>query len=195
MSTRSSSRIGYHHCLGECGAINTSTHGFFRCFQYLRYQYRWGEHIQTFFSMSYWVNLLPKIQVADPKRERKKTCNSFLSIFGVYTSIFGVENFKKNLFTNSCFIRLHSDIWYPCWPLWQSSANKICEQLGSLFLDLLHWNIFQARQHSWKDFAPPPHFPIEKIWHHWWVVSTEFMLFSSMLSKWIWANWTTLISN
>lgn len=115
-----------------------------------------GEHIQTFFSMSYWVNLLPKIQVADPKRERKKTCNSFLSIFGVYTSIFGVENFKKNLFTNSCFIRLHSDIWYPCWPLWQSSANKICEQLGSLFLDLLHWNIFQARQHSWKDFAPPP---------------------------------------
>lgn len=48
----------------------------------------------------------------------------FLSIFGVYTSIFGVENFKKNLFTNSCFIRLHSVIWYPCWPLWQSSANK-----------------------------------------------------------------------
>lgn len=158
MSTRSSSRIGYHHCLGEYWAINTSTHGFFRCFQYLRYQYRWGEHIQTFFSMSYWVNLLPKIPVADPKRGAKKTLATacFLSIFGVYTSIFGVENFKKNLFTNSCFIRLHSVIWYPCWPLWQSSANKICEQLESLFLDLLHWNIFQARQHSWKDFAPTP---------------------------------------
>lgn len=126
MSTRSSSRIGYHHCLGECGAINTSTHGFFRCFQYLRYQYWWGEHLQTFFSMSYWVNLLPKIPVADPKRGAKKTLATacFLSIFGVYTSIFGVENFKKNLFTNSCFIRLHSVIWYPCWPLWQSSANK-----------------------------------------------------------------------
>lgn len=119
MSTRSSSRIGYHHCLGEYWAINTSTHGFFRCFQYLRYQYRWGEHIQTFFSMSYWVNLLPKIPVADPKKNPLATA-CFLSIFGVYTSIFGVEN----LFTNSRFIRLHSVIWYPSWPLWQSSANK-----------------------------------------------------------------------
>lgn len=78
-----------------------------------------GGTYSTFFSMSYWVNLLPKIPVADPKKTPLATA-CFLSIFGVYTSIFGVEN----LFTNSRFIRLHSVIWYPSWPLWQSSANK-----------------------------------------------------------------------
>lgn len=141
-----------------------------------------GGTYSTFFSMSYWVNLLPKIPVADPKKTPLATA-CFLSIFGVYTStpvLLGsirlsdipVDLFDSRLPTNSFYL--------------------VCEQLESLFLDLLQWNISQTRQHSWKDIAP---FPIEKIWHHCWVVSTEFMLFSSVLSKWIRANWTTLISH
>lgn len=141
-----------------------------------------GGTYSTFFSMSYWVNLLPKIPVADPKKPPLATA-CFLSIFGVYTStpvLLGsirlsdipVDLFDSRLPTNSFYL--------------------VCEQLESLFLDLLQWNISQTRQHSWKDIAP---FPIEKIWHHCWVVSTEFMLFSSVLSKWIRANWTTLISH
>lgn len=69
-----------------------------------------GGTYSTFFSMSYWVNLLPKIPVADPKKN--PTCNSLFSLY------------IRSLYVYSRFIRLHSVIWYPSWPLWQSSANK-----------------------------------------------------------------------
>lgn len=201
MSTRSSSRIGYHHCLGECGAINTSTHGFFRCFQYLRYQYRWGNIFKHSFPChTEWI-YCPRYRKLIRKGELKKHLQQL--VFSLYSeSIRLYSEWRTSRKTCSLTpvllgsIRL-SDIPVDLFDsrLPTNSFYLVCEQLGSLFLDLLQWNISQTRQHSWKDIAPPPSFPIEKIWHHCWVVSTEFMLFSSMLSKWIWANWTTLISN
>lgn len=81
---------------------------------------------------------MAKIPVADPKRGAKNPLATacFLYIFGVYTSIFGVENFKKNLFTNS--VRL-SDIPVDLFDsrLPTNSIYLVYEQLESLFLDLL----------------------------------------------------------
>lgn len=116
--------------------------------------------------------------------EKKHLQQLVFSKFGVYTSIFGVEN----LFTN----------WYPCWPLWQSSANKFfLPGMWAAWITIPGFTpvkYLPNKATQLKGLRPPP-FPIEKIWHHCWVVSTEFMLFSSVLSKWIRANWTTLISN
>lgn len=148
-----------------------------------------GGTYSTFFSMSYWVNLLPKIPI-----ERKTHLQQL--VFSLYSeSIRLYSEWRTCSLTPVLLgsIRL-SDIPVDLFDsrLPTNSFYLVCEQLESLFLDLLQWNISQTRQHSWKDIAP---FPIEKIWHHCWVVSTEFMLFSSVLSKWIRANWTTLISN
>lgn len=76
-------------------------------------------------------------------RTSRKTCSLTPVLLGsIRLSDIPVDLFDSRLPTNSFYL--------------------VYEQLGSLFLDLLHWNISQTRQHSWKDFAPPPPLPYWK---------------------------------